>query len=43
MTDQLLDPIPIGLVFTLFAIPTLARYEVGFRVGRWWPDRMPVG
>lgn len=41
MTTQLLDPIPIALVFVLFAIVTLACYEIGFRIGRWWQDRMP--
>jgi hypothetical protein len=41
MTEQLLDPIPIGIVFVLFAIVTLACYEIGFRVGRWWQDRVP--
>ena len=38
---QLLDPIPIVLVFVLFAIVTLACYELGFRIGRMWQDRMP--
>ncbi len=41
MTAQLLDPIPIWLVFVLFAILTLACYEAGFRLGRWWQDRLP--
>jgi hypothetical protein len=41
MTEQLLDPIPVVGVFVLFAIITLICYEVGFRVGRWWQDRMP--
>ena len=41
MSDQLLDPIPIGLLFVLFMVVTFACYEVGFRVGRWWQDRMP--
>lgn len=38
---QVLDPIPIVAVFALFAVVTLACYEIGFRVGRWWQDRMP--
>jgi hypothetical protein len=38
---QILDPIPIVVLLGLFAIVTLACYEVGFRVGRWWQDRMP--
>ena len=41
MQSQLLDPIPILGVFLLFAIITLAFYEVGFRVGQWWQARMP--
>ena len=41
MADQLLDPIPSALVFVLFAILTLACYEAGFRLGRWWQDREP--
>lgn len=38
---QLLDQTPIAVVFLLFAIVTLACYEVGFRIGRWWQDREP--
>jgi hypothetical protein len=38
---QLLDPVPVIGVFLLFAIITLAFYEVGFRVGQWWQARMP--
>ena len=41
MQTQLLDASPIPVVFVLFAIISLACYEVGFRVGRWWQDRMP--
>jgi hypothetical protein len=41
MSAQLLDPMPIGVVFVLFAIITLICYEVGFRLGRWWQERMP--
>ena len=41
MTTQLLDSIPTVGVFVLFAIVTVACYEVGFRVGRWWQDRLP--
>ena len=37
----ILDPVPIAMVFVLFAIVTLACYEIGFRIGRWWQDRMP--
>ena len=41
MNEQLLDSIPVVLIFVLFAIVTLLCYEVGFRVGRWWQDREP--
>ena len=41
MRTQLLDPIPVLGVFLLFAIITLVFYEIGFRVGRWWQDRLP--
>lgn len=41
MTAQVLDPLPIGVVFVAFAIITLGCYEVGFRLGRWWQDRVP--
>jgi hypothetical protein len=41
MSTQLLDPIPVLALFVLFAMVTLACYEVGFRVGRWWQARMP--
>ncbi len=41
MRSQLLDPVSIVVVFAVFALVTLACFEVGFRVGRWWQDRMP--
>lgn len=41
MSSQLLDTFPIVVVIVLFGIITVACYEVGFRVGRWWQDRMP--
>ena len=41
MTAQFLDPIPVGAIFILFAIVTLICFEIGFRVGRWWQDRIP--
>ncbi len=41
MSSQLLDPLPIPVVIALFAVLTLACYEIGFRIGRWWQDRMP--
>ena len=41
MNRQLLDPIPVLGVFVLFAIVCFVFFEIGFRVGRWWQDRMP--
>ena len=41
LTSQLLDSLPIGGVFLAFAIVTMACYEGGFRLGRWWQDREP--
>jgi hypothetical protein len=38
---QLLDALPIVLVFAAFAIVTMACYEAGFRIGRWWQERTP--
>ena len=38
---QLLDAYPIWVVAVAFAIITLACYEGGFRLGRWWQARMP--
>jgi hypothetical protein len=39
--SQLLDSLPIPLVFVAFAIFTMACYEVGFRIGRWYQERTP--
>jgi hypothetical protein len=39
--SQLLDPIPIGVAFFLFALIMLAVYEAGFRIGRWHQERTP--
>ena len=41
MPTQALDSLPIPAIFALFAIISLALYEIGFRVGRWWQDRTP--
>lgn len=38
---QLLDTLPIGVVFLGFLIAALLAYDVGFRVGRWWQQRTP--
>lgn len=41
MTTQFLDSAPIWLILVVFAAVMLASFEVGFRIGRWWQDRMP--
>ena len=41
MTTQLLDSLPILVVFAAFAVFTMVCYEGGFRLGRWWQDREP--
>ena len=41
MGTQLLDALPIGAAFVLFAVIMLAVYEGGFRLGRWWQEREP--
>jgi hypothetical protein len=38
---QLLDPLPILVLFAAFALISLSFYEAGFRLGRWWQDRTP--
>ena len=39
--QQLLDPIPIPVVFLLITVILLAIFEVGYRIGRWWQLRTP--
>lgn len=39
--QQLLDSIPIRLVFVLIVTVLLVAFEIGFRGGRWWQDRTP--
>jgi len=41
MGAQLLDSLPVAGVFVGFAVVTLACFEIGFRIGRWWQNRMP--
>jgi hypothetical protein len=41
MNTQLLDDFSPIELFVVFAIVTFACYEIGFRIGRWWQDRMP--
>jgi len=40
-SQQLLDPIPVIVVFVGFVIVALATYEIAFRLGRWWRLRSP--
>ena len=39
--SQLLDPIPVTLVFVGFMIAAIMTSEIGFRIGRWWQRRSP--
>ncbi len=41
MTSSVLDSLSTPVIVLLFAIVSLACYEVGFRMGRWWQDREP--
>ena len=41
MQAQILDSLPIWAIVIGFAVITLACYEGGFRLGRWWQTRMP--
>ena len=41
MPQQVLDNLSIPAIVVLFAIVSLALYEIGFRVGRWWQARTP--
>jgi len=41
VAQQLFDPLPVPLVFVLFALIGLAGYEVGYRTGLWWQARTP--
>ncbi|HEV8402787.1 MAG TPA: hypothetical protein VGQ31_07105 [Candidatus Limnocylindrales bacterium] len=40
-TSQLLDSVPIVVIFVAFAVVAMLFYEAGFRLGRWWQDRTP--
>jgi hypothetical protein len=41
MNQDVLDPVPIGVVFLLFTVLTFVCFEVGFRLGVWWQAREP--
>jgi hypothetical protein len=41
MNQNLLDSVPIPVVFILFTGLTFACFEVGFRLGVWWQAREP--
>ena len=41
MNQDVLDPVPLGLVFILFTVITFVCFEVGFRLGVWWQAREP--
>ena len=40
-TTQLLDSLPIIVVFGLLIAATFIVFEIGFRVGRWYQERTP--
>ena len=42
MITNVLDGTPVWAFLRLFAVITLACYEIGFRIGRWWQAREPV-
>jgi hypothetical protein len=37
----MLDALPIPVIVFLFVVISLALYELGFRIGRWWQNREP--
>ena len=41
MNQDVLDPIPVGVVFLLFTVITFGCFEGGFRLGVWWQAREP--
>jgi hypothetical protein len=41
MATQLLDQLPLWLLFVFFMVLTLASYEIAFQLGRWWQARQP--
>jgi hypothetical protein len=41
MSQDLLDRVPIGVVYILFTVITFVCFEVGFRLGVWWQAREP--
>jgi hypothetical protein len=41
MPVQVLDSFSIPAILIGFAVASLVIYEVGFRLGRWWQERMP--
>lgn len=41
MDTQFLDQFSIPVVFVLFAVVTLVVFEIGYRIGVWWQNRIP--
>ena len=41
MSQEVLDPVPVGVVFLLFTVVTFGCFEAGFRLGVWWQAREP--
>jgi len=41
MFNDLIESLPTGGIFVVFALFALLLYELGFRLGRWWQHRTP--
>ena len=41
LPTQILDSLPVLVIFVVFVIVTLLCYEGGFRIGSWWQERTP--
>jgi hypothetical protein len=41
LDQDLLDRVPVGVVYILFTMLTFVCFEVGFRLGVWWQAREP--
>src|SRR3954469_15790255 len=39
--NQTLDSLSVPLIVALFVVISLAFFEFGLRIGRWWQDREP--
>ena len=39
--EQILDPVPIWLLFVGYAVISLIIFQAGYLLGRWWQERTP--